>query len=78
MYIHLGENKQISTNKTIGIFNIESLRLSEDNEYLFKNATVDDKTLALGIKNEITCSKVSSYTISKRAITEEDVLWRKD
>lgn len=78
MYIHLGENKQVSISKTLGIFNIETLRLSSNNEFLFAQAEDDDKTLALSINNIITCSKVSPYTIVKRTAIKEDVVWRRD
>lgn len=77
MYLHLGENKQVSISKTLGIFNIETLRFSSDNEFLLAHASDGDKTLAFGINNKITCSKVSPFTIAKRAIINEDVIWRK-
>ena len=77
MYIHIGDNKQVSVAKLVGIFNIESLKLSVDNTNLLKNADEDDKLLAVNIKNEIICSKVSPYTVMKRALIIEDAKWRK-
>lgn len=77
MYIHIGDNKQVSVIKLIGIFNIESLKLSVHNAGLLKNTGEDDKLLAVDIKNEIICSKVSPYTVIKRALTIEDAEWRK-
>ena len=77
MYIHIGDNKQVSAAKLVGIFNIESLKLSADNAYLLKKAGEDDKLLAVNIKNETICSKVSPYTVIKRALIIEDAEWRK-
>ena len=77
MYIHIGDNKQVSSTKLIGIFNIESLRLSADNADLLKNINEDDKLLAVNVKNEIICSRVSPYTVIKRASIIEDAEWRK-
>ena len=77
MYIHIGDNKQVSTTKLVGIFNIESLKLSDDNADLLKGAADDDELLAVNIKNEIVYSKVSPYTVIKRALIIEDAEWRK-
>jgi len=77
MYIHIGDNKQISTAKLVGIFNIEGLKLSANNAYLLKSIDEEDKLLAVNIKNEIICSKVSPYTVIKRALVIEDAEWRK-
>jgi len=77
MYIHIGDDKQVSVTKLVGIFNIESLKISTDNAYLLKNAGEDDKLLAVNIKNEIVYSKVSPYTVIKRTSIIEDAQWRK-
>ena len=77
MYIHIGDNKQVSTAKLVGIFNIESLKLSDANVNFLKDAGEDDKLLAVNIKNETIYSKVSPYTVIKRALIIEDAEWRK-
>ena len=78
MYIHIGDDKQVSVAKTVGIFNIESLKISTDNAYLLKNAGEEDKLLVVNTKNEITYSKVSPYTVMKRTSIIEDAEWRKN
>ena len=77
MYIHIGDNKQVSVAKLVGIFNIESLKISADNAGLLENAGEDDRLLAVNTKNEIIYSKVSPYTVIKRALIIEDAEWRK-
>jgi len=77
MYIHIGDNKQVSAIKLIGIFNVESLKLSVDNDRLLKNAGEDDKLLVINTKNEIIFSKVSPYTVIKRTLIIDDAEWRR-
>jgi len=78
MYIHLGNNILVSAGRCVGIFNIETLRLSDDNKWMLNNISNDDKTISLDIKNNIIESEVSSYTIIKReAIKKEELFWSK-
>ena len=78
MYIHLGSNILISGDKCVGIFNTETLKLSDDNKWMFNNIGNNDKTVSLDIDNIIIGSEVSSYTIIKRiAIKKDELMWSK-
>ena len=79
MYIHIGSNILVSGNKCVGIFNIETLKLSDDNKWMVKDIGHNDKTVSLDIKNTIIGSEVSPYTIIKRiAIKKDELLWSKN
>ena len=78
MYIHLGSNILVSGDKCVGIFNTETLKLSDDNKWMFNNIGNNDKTVSLDIDNIIIGSEVSSYTIIKRiAIKKDELIWSK-
>ena len=78
MFIHLGNNVLISANKCVGIFNTETLKLSDDNKWMLGNIGNNDKTVSLGTDNIIIGSEISSYTIIKRiAVKKEELIWSK-
>jgi hypothetical protein len=79
MYIHIGNNILVSANKCVGIFNIETLKLSDDNKWMLNNISNNDKTVSLDIKNNLIGSEVSSYTITKReAIKKDELFWSRN
>jgi hypothetical protein len=79
MYIHLGNNIRVSGNKCVGIFNIDTLKLSDDNKWMLNNISSNDKTISLDMKNNIIGSEVSSYTIIKReAIKKDELFWSRN
>ena len=47
MFIHIGNNIAISDKKLMGIFNRETLMLSNDNEWITKQVDSGDKTIAI-------------------------------
>jgi len=78
MFIHLGNNVLISANKCVGIFNTETLKLSDDNKWMLGNIGNNDKTVSLDTDNIIIGSEISSYTIIKRiAVKKEELIWSK-
>jgi hypothetical protein len=78
MHIHIGNNIFVSGSKCVGIFNVDTLKLSDDNKWMLNNISNNDKTVSLDIKNTIIGSEVSPYTIIKRpAIKKEEMLWSK-
>ena len=78
MFIHLGNNVLISANKCVGIFNAETLKLSDDNKWMLGNIGNNDKTVSLDTDNIIIGSEISSYTIIKRiAVKKEELIWSK-
>ena len=74
MFIHIGNNILVSDRKCVGIFNIETLKLSEENNWILKNTGDNDKMVSLDIDNNIVASEVSSFTIMKRITIKEDEL----
>ena len=78
MYIHIGNNILISGHKCIGIFNIDTLRLSEVNKWMLEKINNNDKMISLDLNNNILSSELSSYTVIKRIpVTEDELLWSK-
>lgn len=77
MFIHIGNNIVVSDKDCIGIFNIETLKLNnEDNNFFLKNVSDIDKLISVNEKNEIKSSFVSPFTIIKReAINEDELIW---
>ena len=77
MYIHTGDNNIISSDNLVVILNIETLKLSETNNYLLENLKSDRKTLIIDQFNNKISSIVNSDTIIKRKIDDKDFVWRK-
>jgi len=66
MFIHIGNGEIVSGKSIVGIFNKETLMESQDNNFLFKNASEKDKAIILKQNGECIYSMVSSYTIMNR------------
>jgi hypothetical protein len=77
MFIHIGNNICVSDKKLMGIFNRQTLILSNDNEYIITKINNDDKTIAIDRNNNILSSNVSPFTVIKRTSLDEDFLWRR-
>lgn len=78
MYIHIGNNILVSDHKCVGIFNIETLKLSDDNKWMLNKISENDKMVSLEKDNNIVASEVSSFTIMKRiTIKEDELFWSK-
>ncbi len=77
MFIHIGNNIVVSDKDCIGIFNIETLKLNnEDNNFFLKDISDIDKLISINEKNEIKSSFVSPFTVIKReAINEDELIW---
>lgn len=78
MFIHIGNRISISDVRLVGIFNAETLRLSEDNTHYFSGAVDEDKTIIVDIDNNIYTSSVSSFTLIKRNILKEGIIWSRE
>lgn len=78
MYIHIGQKKIVSDKNHIGFFNAETLRLSDENNWILAQIKTEDKTIAIDVNNAIIASKVSPYTIIKRTSLEKDIIWRRE
>ncbi len=71
MYIHIGSRIVVSDKSIVGIFNLETLKKSADNEFFVTNTGADDKSIIVDVKNRITPSIVSPFTIIKRTQMNE-------
>ena len=78
MYIHIGNNIIVSDKKLIGIFNRETLIMSNDNGWITKLVDGTDKTIAIDSKNIILSSNVSPFTVIKRTSLKDDFMWRRE
>ncbi len=78
MYIHAGNRIIVSDRKTIGIFNVESIKLSDDNERYLNNIKENDKTIIVDEYDHCIISNVSSYTIISRTLIDSKKVWSKE
>ncbi len=78
MYIHLGEKKIISHRQYLGIFNAETIRKSSLNSWIKNNLKENDKSIAIGVNNDIIGSGVSPYTVIKRTSFYKDLIWSRN
>lgn len=76
MFIHIGNKKILSGNLIVGIFNMETLEKSKENEKLTFGLEENVKTVLLDEENKISTSNISSYTIIKRAMINESFVRR--
>lgn len=77
MFIHIGNNICISDKILMGIFNRDTLILSQDNEYIINKINSNDKTVAIDRNNNMVSSNVSPFTVIKRTTLDEDFIWRR-
>jgi hypothetical protein len=78
VFIHIGNNIIISDKKLMGIFNRETLILSNYNEWIIKQVDSADKTIAIDRNNNILSTWVSPFTVIKRTVLDEDFVWRRN
>ena len=78
MFIHIGNRNTVSDVRLVGIFNVETLKYSTDNRYFYSKTGNDDKTVVIDIDNNIYTSGVSSFTLIKRNILKEGIIWSRD
>lgn len=77
MHIHIGNNRIVSLSRLIGIFNRETLEMSDENRYILKKTESNNKTVAVDENNSIISSAVSPFTIIKRKELVKDFFWRR-
>jgi len=71
MYIHVGSRVIVSDKSVVGIFNIETLKKSDDNSFFLLNTGADDRSIIVDSRNSVVTSIVSPYTIIKRTQINE-------
>lgn len=77
MFIHLGHNSIISGRKLIGIFNHDTLVLSEDNIWITKQLDTGVRTVAIDHSSRLLASHVSPFTVIKRTTLDRNFIWRR-
>ncbi len=78
MFIHIGSRRIVSDREIIGIFNVDTLRLSSQNEHFLEDLQPSARTIVVDSNNSIITSIVSPYTVTKRTgLDDEDLVWRR-
>jgi regulator of extracellular matrix RemA (YlzA/DUF370 family) len=78
MFIHIGNRRVVSDKQIVGIFNVESLVLSDENNYYCKTLSETDRTVVVDIGNRVLTSGVSPFTVIKRTGIDSESFWRKE
>lgn len=68
MYIHIGHRVTVSGRSIIGIFNVETLRRSEENRYFLSDIRPEHRSIVIDRKNGKIASDMSPFTIIKRSV----------
>lgn len=77
MFIHIGDRKVISDKNCVGIFNTETLKISESNNWLLKGYEELYKTAVVLLNGTVEYSTVSSFTVMKRKEYSHEFIWRR-
>ena len=77
MHIHAGNKIVVSDKKIVGIFNTETILMSEINKDFFNKVKPGDKTLVIDRNNNTVSTGVSPFTIIKRTDLNCDFAWRR-
>lgn len=75
MFIHVGERKVISDKNIVGIFNAETISMSEENVRYMGHIEEGVKTVVIDTMDTIITSGVSSFTVIKRININKDCVW---
>ncbi len=82
MFLHIGNREIISLKNVVGIFNAETLIKSEINGDYLDEIKNDTKSIIIDKHDEVTVSKLSSYTLigrlEKRNLYDTkggDIIW---
>ena len=82
MFLHIGNREIVSLKNIVGIFNADTLIKSEINGYYLDEIKNDTKSIIIDKHDEVTVSKLSSYTligrIEKRNLYDikgGDIIW---
>ncbi len=79
MFIHIGNKKVISDKKIIGIFNVETIEMSKNNEVYKDEISENVKAIIIDDDDEVINSQISSYTLMKREkFGDDDLIWSKE
>jgi hypothetical protein len=68
----------VSYDRLVGIFNTETVLMSEENDAYRGLITHGDKSMIVDAANNVVTSIVSSYTLIKRKILKGEYFWIRD
>ncbi len=77
MHIHAGDKVIVSDKKIIGIFNAETIFMSDLNRRFFNNIKPGDKTVVIDRTNKVISTGVSPFTVIKRTELKCEFVWRR-
>jgi hypothetical protein len=77
MHIHAGDRIIVSDKKIIGIFNAETILMSEHNKKFFEKIKPGDKTVVIDRTNNTLSTGVSPFTVIKRTELKCEFVWRR-
>ncbi len=77
MHIHAGDRIIVSDKKIIGIFNAETILMSELNKKFFDKIKPGDKTVVIDRTNNALSTGVSPFTVIKRTELKCEFVWRR-
>ncbi|MDA3899951.1 MAG: hypothetical protein PF637_05460 [Spirochaetes bacterium] len=78
MIFHIGKREVISFDSIIGIFNSESIEISEYNNYYKEEMNSSTRSIIVDCDDEIISSEISSYTLMEREIINStELLWKR-
>lgn len=77
MFIHIGNRRVISDKRIVGIFNVETLLSSDENNLHCRELKSSDRTAVVDIDNRVLTSGVSPFTVIKRTGIESESIWRR-
>lgn len=78
MFFHIGDRKIISSAYLVGIFNINTLKNSEENINYLTGVSNSCKSLIILFDNKKIESRISPFTLLKRNEIKDGIVWRKD
>lgn len=78
MFIHAGNRITVSDKKIVGIFNTETILLSDKNERYFKHINKEHKTIVIDKKDNVIVTNVSPFTIINRTSLKGDLIWSRE
>jgi hypothetical protein len=78
MHIHAGNKVLVSDKKIIGVFNTETILMSEINIRFFNKIIPESKTIIIDRSDNVIITFVSPFTIIKRTELKGNIVWRKN
>ncbi len=77
MHIHAGNRIIVSDKKIVGIFNTESILISQKNKRFFEKIKPGDRTIIIDRTDNAVTTSVSSFTVIKRTELQANIVWRR-